>query len=247
MQSARPIAPTSAPAPTDGALVERVRRGDVLAFELVMRRYNRRLFRIARSILKDPGDAEDAVQDAYLKVLTRIGSFNGPDGFSAWICRIVSNEALGRLRQRDRVVSLEAIRAGADGKEPREGEMVKAPEPGPERLAASSELRRALEDAIDALPPDFAAVFMLRAVERLSVSETAASLGIRPETVKTRFHRARRLLRGHLVGRIDQALPDAFEFAGERCNRLVARVLARVATAVSAALDEWTHHSKGDH
>ncbi len=228
MQNARSIAKTDIPAPTDVALVERMRRADLLAFELIMRRYNRRLFRIAQSILKDPVEAEDAVQDAYLKVFANIGGFVGPDGFSAWICRIVSNEALGRLRQRGRVVSLEAFRAGADGNERREGEMLKAPEPGPERLAASGELRRALEDAINALPPDFAAVFMLRAVEGLSISETAACLGIRAETVKTRFHRARRLLRGHLVGRIDQALPGAFDFAGERCNRLVTKVLARV-------------------
>jgi RNA polymerase sigma-70 factor (ECF subfamily) len=230
MQNAQSIAPSGVNAPSDADLVERIRLGDVLAFELMMRRYNRRLFRIARSILKDPSEAEDAVQDAYLKVFANIGSFTGPDGFSAWICRIVGNEALGRLRQRARVVSLEAYRSTPDGAGLREDDMLKSPEPGPERLAASSELRRALEQAIDALPPDFCAVFMLRAVEGLSVAETSASLGIRPETVKTRFHRARRLLRQHLVGQVDHALPGAFDFAGERCARLVAEVLARIAS-----------------
>jgi RNA polymerase sigma-70 factor (ECF subfamily) len=106
--------------------------------------------------------------------------------------------------------------------------MVKATQPGPERLAASSEIRRALEQAIDALPADFAAVFMLRAIEGMSITETAESLGIRPETVKTRFHRARRILQDRLAGQFEQAMPGAFEFAGERCDRIVAAVLARI-------------------
>ncbi len=247
MQNARSIAPSGVNAPSDPDLVERIRRGDVLAFELMMRRYNRRLFRIARSILKDPSEAEDAVQDAYLKVFANIGGFTGPDGFSAWICRIVSNEALGRLRQRARVVSLEAYRSTPDGARLREDDMLKSPEPGPERLAASSELRRALEHAIEALPPDFCAVFMLRAVEGLSVAETSLSLGIRPETVKTRFHRARRLLREQLVGQIDQALPETFAFAGERCDRVVAKVLARIASTLPHNPGhEQNRPSKGD-
>jgi RNA polymerase sigma-70 factor, ECF subfamily len=222
-------AASSMMAPTDTELIARIRAGDVVAFELVMRRYNRRLFRIARSILKDPSEAEDALQESYMRAYANIGSFQGPDGFSAWLCRIVSNEALGRLRQRARVVSLETYRSSFDGEErSREVEMFKATQPGPERLAASSEIRRALEQAIDALPADFAAVFMLRAIEGMSITETAESLGIRPETVKTRFHRARRILRDRLAGQFEQAMPGAFEFAGERCDRIVAAVLARI-------------------
>ncbi len=125
----------------------------------------------------------------------------------------------------------------------REGEILRATQPDPERSAASSELRRALEKAIDALPGEFCAVFMLRAVEGLSVADTAESLGIRPETVKTRFHRARRLLRERLIGHFDQALPGAFEFAGERCDRIVAAVLARIA---STPPTDANKHSKGD-
>jgi RNA polymerase sigma-70 factor (ECF subfamily) len=223
------IAASSTSAPTDTELIARIRAGDVVAFELVMRRYNRRLFRIARSILKDPSEAEDALQESYLRAYANIGSFQGLAGFSAWLCRIVSNEALGRLRQRARVVSLETYRSSFDGEEHTgEVEMVKATQPGPERLAASSEMRRALEQAIDALPADFAAVFMLRAIEGMTITETAESLGIRPETVKTRFHRARRILRDRLAGQFEQAMPGAFEFAGERCDRIVAAVLARI-------------------
>ena len=175
------IAASPISAPIDTELIARIRAGDVVAFELVMRRYNRRLFRIARSILKDPSEAEDALQESYLRAYTNIGSFQGPDGFSAWLCRIVSNEALGRLRQRARVVSLETYRSASNGEGPsREVEVVMATQPGPERLAASSEIRRALEQAIDALPADFAAVFMLRAIEGMSITETPESLSIRP-------------------------------------------------------------------
>lgn len=113
-------------------------------------------------------------------------------------------------------------------------------QPNPERLAVSSELRRALEHAIDTLPAEFAAVFMLRAVEGLSTAETSESLGIRPETVKTRFHRARKLLRKQLAGHFEQIVPTAFEFAGERCDRIVATVLARTAQRVSSPLEPPT-------
>lgn len=223
---ARP-ADTSRASPADDELVRRIRAGDAAAFELLMRRYNRRLFRIARSILRDPLEAEDAVQETYLRAYAGLGAFKGPLGFSAWICRIVSNEALGRLRQRTRVVSLDEYRS-ADEPFTR-NEALRTMQPNPERLAVSSELRRALEHAVDALPPEFAAVFMLRAVEGMSIAETSKSLGIRPETVKTRFHRARKLLRKQLAGRFEQIVPTAFEFAGERCDRIVATVLDRIA------------------
>jgi RNA polymerase sigma-70 factor (ECF subfamily) len=218
---------TSSTSLADDELVRRIRAGDPAAFELIMRRYNRRLFRIARSILRDPLEAEDAVQEAYLRAYANLGSFKGPLGFSAWICRIVSNEALGRLRQRTRVVSLDDYRSASEPST--RSEALRTMQPNPERLALSSELRRALEHAIDALPPEFAAVFMLRAVEGLSIAETSESLGIRPETVKTRFHRARKLLRQQLAGRFEEVVPTAFEFAGERCDRIVATVLDRVA------------------
>jgi RNA polymerase sigma-70 factor (ECF subfamily) len=225
--------------PADDELVRRIGGGDTAAFELLMRRYNRRLFRIARSILRDPLEAEDAVQEAYLRAYASLGSFKGPLGFSSWICRIVTNEALGRLRQRMRVVSLDDYR-NPRHEQPRGSEALATMQPNPERLAVSSELRRALEHAIDTLPAEFAAVFMLRAVEGLSTAETSESLGIRPETVKTRFHRARKLLRKQLAGHFEQIVPTAFEFAGERCDRIVATVLARTAQRVSSPLEPPT-------
>lgn len=232
-------APASAAAPapavrdtdavSDAALVARVLDGDAAAFELIMRRYNQRLFRLARSILRDPAEAEDVVQEAYVRAFERLAGFNGPNGFGAWLSRITANEALGRLRRRGRVVTLDDWRGDAREDAIAGIETMPSSEPGPERLAASAELRRLIEEAVDALPDDFRTVFVMRAVEGLSVAETAASLGIAEATVKTRLHRARRLLRARITDRVDAAAPHAFAFAGARCDRIVARVLTRLA------------------
>jgi RNA polymerase sigma-70 factor, ECF subfamily len=219
-----------APASTDAELVARVQRGDSLAFELIMRRHNRRLFRLARSFLRDDAEAEDVLQEAYMRAYARLGGLTDPQALPAWLARIVANEALARLRAAARVVSLEDHRAHGRGDEG-EGDFADDPasdQPGPERLAASGELRRLLEAAVDALPEEFRAVFMLREVEGLSTTETAAFLAIRPETVKTRLHRARRLLQEALGDRLLALSPSLFEFDGGRCDRVVARVLARL-------------------
>ncbi len=218
-----------APASTDADLVTQVHRGDGLAFELIMRRHNRRLFRLAHSLLKNDAEAEDVLQEAYLRAYAKLGGLADPQALSAWLARIVANEALGRLRAAAHIVSLEEHRTRAR----REGEdgPVDDPasdQPGPERLAASSELRRLLEAAVDALPEEFRAVFVLREVEGLSTAETAAYLVIRLETVKTRLHRARRLLQEALGDRLLALSPSLFEFDGGRCDRVVARVLARL-------------------
>ncbi len=227
---------TDMPALADATLVERVRAGDPVAFELIMRRYNRRLYRLARGILRNGSEAEDAVQESYVRVWERLDDFIGPDGFSAWLGRIVVNEALGRLRKRGRVISLDDYVNGADGEaDVRRIETMTTRQPDPERLAASSELRRLLEDAIDTLPDDFRTVFVLRAAEGMSVAETAEVLSIRPETVKTRFHRARLLLQGALGAQFDALMPSAFAFAGRHCDRVVATVLARLGPSFEAA------------
>ena len=213
----------------DMQLIHRVRAGDPVAFELIMRRYNRRLFRLVRSMLRNEAEAEDVVQEAYVRAYTKLGDFIGPHGFSSWLCRIAINEALGRLRQKNRVISLEEYRkADETDAAGRPDEAMTDSKPNPERLAANGELRRILEEAIDALPDDFRAVFVLRAVEGMSVAETAEVLAIRPETVKTRFFRARRLLQGAIGARIGAVAATAFEFAGERCDRIVANVLKTI-------------------
>lgn len=216
----------------DDELVRRIRAGDGAAYELVMRRYNRRMFRTARSIVTDDAEAEDVVQDAYVRAFLKIDQFAGPFGLGAWLVRIAVNEALGRLRRSKRVVFLEDHLArnhqSREPFDPDPDETMTSPRPDPEHLAASDELGRLLEKAVDALPGEFRSVFMLRAVEGMSVAETAEVLSIRPETVKTRFHRARKLLQSMLAGRVADQLPSAFQFDGERCDRLVAAVVNRL-------------------
>lgn len=221
------------PYPTEAAadllLVERARDGDRIAFELIMRRYNQRLYRLARSIVKNGAEAEDVVQEGYLRAFEKLKDFVGPGGFSSWLGRIVINEALGRRRKSGRVISLEDYvgdsRAGTDR---RWTDMVKSQEPSPERLAANSELGRLLEAAINSLPDKFRTVFMLRAIEGMNVQETAELLAIRPETVKTRFHRARQLLQTALGAHCDALMPSMFPLGGAHCDKIVAAVLCRL-------------------
>src|SRR4051794_32672278 len=241
-ETAPPPPPARDPAqasstPSDAKLATRARRGDGSAFELIMRRHNRRLFRLARSLLPDDAEAEDVLQEAYLRAFTRLGELAEPRAFAAWLARITVNEALGRRRAAGaRVVPLEAFRAAKAGTDDAD-DMDRGPaceRPDPERLAASGELRRLLEAAVDALPEEFRAVFVLREVEGLSTAETAAHLALRPETVKTRLHRARRQLQDALGARLLAAAPSLFDFQGERCDRVVAGVLARLARPATA-------------
>lgn len=213
----------------DEDLVRRLRGGDGVAFELVVRRYNRRLYRLARGILRNGPDAEDVVQETYVRAFTHIATFAGPTGFASWLCRIAVNEALGRVRRRGRVVSFDEhpARREGGGEVPRL-DAVRSGEFNPERQATSSELRILLEKVIDSLPEEFRIVFVMRAIEGLSVAETAEALGLQQATVKTRFHRARRQLRRALGQRIDALMPSTFEFGGARCDELTERVLARL-------------------
>lgn len=215
------------PDASDAELAARAARGDQGAFERIMRRHNRTLFRTARAILRDDGDAEDALQEAYLQAYGAMGQFRGDAKLSTWLARIVANQALQRLRKRERraqILPLQQRDAEPALEEPADVRN----DNGPEAAAQSGELRRVLEGQIDKLPDSYRAVFMLRAVEELTVEETAEILGIPPATVRTRFFRARSLLREALALKIDLACEDAFAFAGERCDRVVAFVMDRL-------------------
>ena len=236
-----PLVPAGAPALSDYRLVERVRSGDAAAFELIMRRHNRRLFRLARSVLRNGAEAEDVVQETYVRAFAKLDDFRGPEGFSAWLARIAYNEALGRVRGRDRVISLDEYVSDGDGDgDVHRIETMTSQHPDPERLTGNGELRRLLENAIDTLPDEFRAVFVLRAVEGMSVAETADALSIPPETVKTRFHRARHRLQETLGACFEALMPAAFEFGGARCDQIVTAVLARLGPALEAARRQAT-------
>jgi len=212
---------------SDAELAERVARGEHAAFEALMRRHNRALFRTARAILRDDAEAEDALQEAYLRAYHTIGSYRGEARLSTWLARVVANEALMRLRKQARRSAIIPLQPGVAVDEVNqiaEGSMEK----GPESSARRAEMRKLLEERIDALPGAYRAVFMLRAVEEYSVEETAAILQIPEATVRSRFFRARGLLREGLAAEVDLACSDAFAFAGERCDRVVAGVMARL-------------------
>ena len=220
---------------TDTELVQRVTARDHAAFVVLMRRYNQKLYRTARSILKDDAEAEDAVQEAYLLAYNAIGRFRGEAKLSTWLVRIVVNEALARLRKRGRGAEVIRLDGNAEpDSEIAEVDMNEATPEQPEHAARRAETRRLLESKIDELPDAFRTVFVLRAIEELSVEETAAALEIPEATVRTRFFRARGLLREALSKEIDLAHADAFAFAGERCDRIVANVMARLDPPASA-------------
>lgn len=232
MPPAAPCTPAALPSSeqaSDCELAARAAQGDASAFECIMRRHNQLLFRTARSILRSDEETEDALQDSYLRAWRAIGSFRDDAQLSTWLVRIVINEALGRLRRRGaQVIPLDG--AAAPGFD-EDGESTAADDPDrqPERHAMREELRRLMERRIDRLPDAYRTVFMLRAVEEMSVEETAAALALPEATVRTRFFRARSLLREGLSRDIDVAVGDAFSFDGARCNRIVARVLASLA------------------
>ena len=210
----------------DVELAERIARRDQTAFEALMRQHNGKLFRVARSILKDEAEAEDAVQDAYLEAYRHIGEFRGSAQLSTWLTRIVINQALMRVRKQKRehvVLSFNDRRTSAPDRE--ETDVADEKSESPSSAALRAEIRRMLERRIDELPVAFRTVFIMREVEDMSVEQTAECLSIPPATVRTRLFRARTLLRESLAREIDTATLDVFGFAGERCDRIVAAVL----------------------
>jgi RNA polymerase sigma factor (sigma-70 family) len=228
--SAQPTSSALRPADDDASLASRIARRDPAAFETLMRRHNGRLFRVARAILKDDSEAEDALQDAYLDAYRHIAEFRGGSTLVTWLTRIVVNHSLMRLRRqkRDRnVVPFGDRHANESESEPREADVADEKAESPPSAALRGEIRRILERRIDELPVAFRTVFVLREVEDLTAQETAECLGIPEATVRTRLFRARALLREALARDIDNATVDVFAFAGDRCDRIVAGALAR--------------------
>jgi RNA polymerase sigma-70 factor, ECF subfamily len=210
-------------------LVALAKRGEGEAFRVIMQRCNQRLFRTARSVVRDDSEAEDVLQEAYARAFQNLDGFRGEAGIPTWLTRIVINEARGRLRKRRNNVDLEEIEAAQQDT----GRIVMFPtaygSSDPERDAARAEARRLLERAVDGLAEPYRLVFVLREIEELSVEETAATLGLKPETVKTRLHRARRQLREGLAEQLGSAMGGAFPFLGARCERITQAVLDRLA------------------
>jgi len=190
-------------------------------------RHNQRLFRIARAIVGQDAEAEDVVQEAWVRALQSLDQFRGEAAFATWLTRILINEAYGRVRRRKPNVDFTAEAEPAI-----RAHILKFPaassQPDPEAEMADTQMRRMLEEAIDSLPEPFRVIFMARVVEEMSVEETAAAFGLKPETVKTRLHRARAKLRDALEARVAPAHATAFQFDGERCERLTMAVLARL-------------------
>jgi RNA polymerase sigma-70 factor, ECF subfamily len=220
--------------PTETELIARILSGDMRALEELVRTHNRLLYRTARAILRDDAEAEDAVQEAYLQAYRALGSFRGESKLSTWLVRIAANEALMRRRRNASRAAVVQMDGTAHAEEAHISDL-----PGPENEAERSEQRRLLEAQIDALPDGYRTVFVLRAVEELTVEETAAVLAIPEATVRTRYFRARGLLRAAMGKDVDPALTDAFTFAGMRCDRIVRDVLRRVRTRSHALGTEW--------
>jgi RNA polymerase sigma factor (sigma-70 family) len=210
----------------DRSLAARIVAGDHAAFELLMRRYNRRLYRLARAALRDEAEAKDALQEAYLRAFRSIARFRGDAALSTWLSRLVLNECNGRLRRssrRENIVPFVSV-------EPNMDVISEAAEPAeaPDRLTARAQIRRVLEQKVEQLPEVFRVVFVLRSIEELSVEETAETLSIPPETVRSRHFRAKGMLRESLARDIDLAQGDIFEFGGGACDQLTASVRARL-------------------
>ncbi len=213
---------------SDDSLVERARQNDLAAFEALMRRHNRRLFRVTRGVLRDSDDAQDAVQEAYLRAFTRLETYQPNGRFGAWLTRVALNEALMmRRRSPGNSVSLDDV--GDDALVAEEAAASASDAPSADQFVEAAHARALLEHAIDALPENFRMVFMMRAVEGLDVRETAESLGINSNTVRTRLFRANRLLRGELAKRLQTESSEVFDFGSERCDAVVAGVFARLA------------------
>ena len=227
MESAGPGA--LGPSPSDEAVVRRVREGETALFELLMRRYNQRLFRVARAIVKDEAEAEDVMQQAYVNAYTHLHQFEERARFSTWLTRIAVHEALARVRRRGRFDEVDAMPEFEEKKM----ERLSSADPGPEHTAATAELRGILESSFDALPEIYRSVFVLREVEAQSTTEAALCLGISEDTVKTRLHRARALLRRELFDRAGLTSAQLFPFHLSRCDGVVAAVFARIGVAAA--------------
>lgn len=212
----------------DDIVIEQVRKGNTNAFEIIMRRYNQRLYRVARSILTDSDAAQDAVQQAYISAYYKLERYTPGGYFGAWLTRITINEALMIKRKADNRI--------AATKDSLDNDKLSATGTDPVTVQTNKELAGLIESAIEKLPDEFRYVFVLRAIQQLSTKETAESLDINETTVKTRLHRARNLMQHSLNQHIEQAGMQVYEFAGQRCDRIVRTVLEKL-TTLSAGKD----------
>jgi RNA polymerase sigma-70 factor (ECF subfamily) len=208
---------------SDEEVVSRILQGEIALFEVIMRRYNQRLYRVARAILRNDGDAEDVVQDAYVRAYEHLAQFAGKAAFSTWLTRIAVHEALARKRRNGRLEELEAVQ-----KKDASNSILKASGPNPESESAQHQTRQLLEEAIEALPSDYRTVVVMRDVEEMNVAETAAILEVSEALVKTRLHRAHAMLRKQIYARAQGRVADLYPFLGARCDRIVEVVLARI-------------------
>jgi RNA polymerase sigma-70 factor, ECF subfamily len=211
---------------SDADLVRRARAREEAAVRAIMQTNNRRLYRLARGILRNDGEAEDVVQETYVRAFTHLDQFHGDSSLSTWLSRIAINEALGRLRRQRPGVEWTSLPQGTI-----EAQIIQFPLASavdPEKSMAQREIQHVVEHAIDELPEAFRIVFITRVIEGMNVEETAEILDLKPETVKTRLHRARTMLRDNVERKIGPLMMDAFPFAGKRCERLSAAVLKRL-------------------
>ena len=218
------IAASDAHAPTDDVVVARVLSGDAAVFEVLMRRYNQRVFRAARSVLRDDAETEDVVQDAWVRAYTHLRQFMGRASFATWVIRIAIHEALARRRYRGRHQSLDEHTA-----------LLPARTRPPDQEVGARQVAGVVEAAIDGLPTRYRMAFVLRDVEGLSTAEAAECLDVPEATVKTRLHRARNLLRRELDTALDVSVDGVYAFGGQRCDRIVAAVLARIGAKAAVA------------
>lgn len=214
---------------SDEEVVVRVLAGETGMFEVVMRRHNQRLYSVARAILRNDGEAEDVMQDAYVRAYEHLNQFAGRAKFSTWLTRIAVHEALARQRRGNRYQELEPMSE-------REGDPMDrfaSLTPNPEQQASNSEIRRLLEEAVDSLPDNYRTVFMLRDIEEMSTTDAADVLEITEENVKVRLHRARALLRKSLYARVGMEKKEVFNFHAVRCDRVVKNAFERIQKLIS--------------
>ncbi|HZR65006.1 MAG TPA: RNA polymerase sigma factor [Terriglobales bacterium] len=212
---------------TDEEVVERILAGDSALYEIIMRRHNQRIYRVVRAILRDDGETEDVMQDAYVRAYQHLRQFARRAPFAVWLTRIAVNEAYARIRQRNRTQQLDSNEDGEFSVNPTSSS------PDPEQTTSQFELSRLLEEAILSLPEQYRTVLMLRDVEEMNTAETAEALGITEENVKVRLHRGRAMIRKGLFSRVGESAKDAFPFMGTRCDRVVERVMRNIGTAES--------------
>jgi len=214
---------------SDEDVVARVLAGETGMFEIIMRRHNQRLYRVSRAILRNDGEAEDVMQDAYVRAYEHLDQFAGRAKFSTWLTRIAVHEALARQRRDNRYQKLESMSEQEGDPMDRFASLA----PNPEELASNSGIRRLLEEAVEKLPDAYRSVFVLRDIEEMSTTDTADVLEITEENVKVRLHRARALLRKSLFARAGMERKEAFDFHAVRCDRVVKNVFERISTAGS--------------